>query len=71
MARKNEKVAALLSMYCESVPKNPRGPAPPLRANEEREHENFKKYASLRILHDPKIKPIVRPTPPPIRAPIL
>jgi len=31
IARKNEKVAALLSMYCESVPKNPRGPAPPLR----------------------------------------
>ena len=31
IARKNENVAALLSMYCESVPKNPRGPAPPLR----------------------------------------
>lgn len=28
MARKNEKVAALLSIYCESVGKNPRGPAP-------------------------------------------
>ena len=31
IARKNENVAALLSMYCDSVPKNPRGPAPPLR----------------------------------------
>jgi hypothetical protein len=30
MARKNENVAALLSMYCESVARNPRGPAPPL-----------------------------------------
>ena len=32
IARKNENVAALLSMYCESVPKNPRGPTPPLRS---------------------------------------
>lgn len=30
IARKNENVAALLSMYCESVARNPRGPAPPL-----------------------------------------
>lgn len=30
MARKKEKVAALLSMYCESVGRTPRGPAPPL-----------------------------------------
>lgn len=30
MARKKEKVAALLSMYCESVAKNPRGPGPAL-----------------------------------------
>lgn len=41
MARKNENVAALLSMYCESVPKNPRGPAPPLRSNEQRECEDL------------------------------
>ena len=30
MARKNENVAALLSMYCERVARKPRGPAPPL-----------------------------------------
>lgn len=30
MARKNENVAALLSMYCDSVARKPRGPAPPL-----------------------------------------
>lgn len=30
MARKNENVAALLSMYCDSVARRPRGPAPPL-----------------------------------------
>lgn len=30
MARKNEKVAALLSMYWDSVATKPRGPAPPL-----------------------------------------
>ena len=28
MARKNENVAALLSMYCESVARKPLGPAP-------------------------------------------
>jgi hypothetical protein len=28
IARKNEKVAALLSMYCDSVARRPRGPAP-------------------------------------------
>ena len=30
IARKKEKVAALLSMYCERVGRTPRGPAPPL-----------------------------------------
>lgn len=30
IARKNENVAALLSMYCERVARKPRGPAPPL-----------------------------------------
>lgn len=30
IARKKEKVAALLSIYCDSVARNPRGPAPPL-----------------------------------------
>jgi hypothetical protein len=30
IARKNEKVAALLSMYWESVARNPRGPGPAL-----------------------------------------
>lgn len=30
MARKNENVAALLSMYCERVARKPRWPAPPL-----------------------------------------
>lgn len=30
IARKNENVAALLSMYCESVARAPLGPAPPL-----------------------------------------
>lgn len=53
IARKKENVAALLSMYCESVARNPRGPEP------------FR-----RMLYDPKMKPIVRPTPPPIIAPI-
>jgi len=53
IARKNEKVAALLSMYCERVARSPRGPEP------------FR-----RMLYDPKMKPIVRPTPPPIIAPI-
>ena len=28
--KKNENVAALLSMYCESVDRAPRGPTPPL-----------------------------------------
>jgi len=54
MARKNENVAALLSMYWERVARNPRGPGP-----------------ALRILYDPKMNPIVSPTPPPISAPIL
>jgi len=31
MAKKNEKVAALLSIYCDSVARAPRGPAPPLQ----------------------------------------
>lgn len=31
MERKNPKVAALLSMYCDRVGRTPRGPAPPLR----------------------------------------
>jgi hypothetical protein len=31
IARKNENVAALLSMYCERVARKPRWPAPPLR----------------------------------------
>jgi len=53
IARKKEKVAALLSMYCERVARNPRGPEP------------FR-----RMLYDPKMKPMVRPTPPPIIAPI-
>lgn len=53
MARKNENVAALLSMYWERVARNPRGPGP-----------------ALRILYDPKMNPIVSPTPPPISAPI-
>lgn len=30
IARKNEKVAALLSMYCDNVARKPLGPAPPL-----------------------------------------
>ena len=30
IARKNENVAALPSIYCESVGRTPRGPAPPL-----------------------------------------
>jgi hypothetical protein len=42
IARKNENVAALLSMYCESVPKNPRGPAPPLRKRTPMSKENAK-----------------------------
>ena len=42
IARKNENVAALLSMYCESVPKNPRGPAPPLRKRIAMSKERFK-----------------------------
>jgi len=53
MAKKNENVAALLSMYWDSVARNPLGPGP-----------------DLRILYEPKIKPIVSPTPPPINAPI-
>jgi hypothetical protein len=32
--KKNEKVAALLSMYCDSVDRAPRGPAPPLQFEE-------------------------------------
>ncbi|GJJ09551.1 hypothetical protein Clacol_003774 [Clathrus columnatus] len=58
IAKKNEKVAALLSMYCDRVAKVPRGPEPCLQSR-------------ARILYDPKMNPIVRPTPPPIRAPIL
>ena len=33
IAKKKENVAALLSIYCESVGKNPRGPAPFLQFN--------------------------------------
>lgn len=32
MERKNEKVAALLSIYCDNVGNAPRGPAPPLES---------------------------------------
>jgi len=53
MERKNEKVAALLSIYCESVAIAPLGPAPPLK-----------------IVKEPKINPMERPTPAPIIAPI-
>lgn len=53
MERKNPNVAALLSMYCESVGNAPLGPAPPRM-----------------MVHEPNMKPIVRPTPVPIMAPI-
>ena len=33
IARKNENVPALPSMYCDNVGSTPRGPAPPLRAS--------------------------------------
>ena len=74
MARKNENVAALLSMYWESVARSPLGPAPPLDGPGPCSvaccHQTGDK-SHLRILYEPKMKPIVRPTPPPMRAPIL
>ena len=73
MARKNENVAALLSMYWESVARDPRGPAPFLRiqATLHTMLSQAKVAAYRRILYEPNKKPIVRPTPPPMRAPIL
>lgn len=69
--RKNEKVAALLSMYCDSVARRPRGPAPCL-VEEVRVNIALRTAKAYRkMLHDPKMKPMVRPTPPPMRAPIL
>jgi hypothetical protein len=71
MARKNEKVAALLSIYWDRVARKPRGPAPWLVRGFS--HESIEEIAeAYRImLQDPKINPMVSPTPPPIRAPIL
>lgn len=72
MARKKEKVAALLSMYCDSVDRNPRGPGPYLYAWTSTGRMHFHTHeAHLITLQEPNIKPIVSPTPPPIMAPIL
>jgi hypothetical protein len=69
MARKKEKVAALLSMVLERVDRTPRGPAPFL-------HKLSGGFSGIDgthciMLQDPKRNPIVSPTPPPINAPIL
>jgi hypothetical protein len=73
MAKKNENVAALLSMYWDSVARNPLGPGPDLTKNVHLfcTFQRDSCYPYLRILYEPKIKPIVSPTPPPINAPIL
>ena len=72
MAKKNENVAALLSMYWESVARNPRGPGPALCEDFIRRFAfQCLSITYLRILYDPKMNPIVSPTPPPISAPIL
>jgi hypothetical protein len=70
MERKNPNVAALLSMYWDNVDKNPRGPGPYLCSGM-RARAHYGKKTNLRMLQDPNIKPMVRPTPPPIKAPIL
>jgi hypothetical protein len=71
MARKKENVAVLLIIYWERVAKAPRGPGPCLR-DFIRNLDGIENVSSYRIIVQlPKMKPIVTPTPAPMRAPIL
>lgn len=65
---KKPKVAAELSIYCDKVPITPLGPGPALL------HHQIVilpvTSTHLMMENPPKIKPIVKPTVDPIRAPI-
>jgi len=59
-------------MYWESVAASPLGPAPFLQNTSQMDVSvGLNREPDLRMLYDPKMNPMVSPTPPPIRAPIL
>lgn len=65
---KKPKVAAELSIYCDKVPITPLGPGPALSYHQ----ISILLLTSTHLMMEnpPKIKPIVKPTVDPIRAPI-